>query len=80
MKIVGQAEHHFFGSSIAEWQCTTERRDLRGLITYFECSGYPYAIYMVPGPHDRPYKIEHFMPVVDDLVCLGCFDPKVTSD
>jgi hypothetical protein len=80
MKVVGEEEHHFFGSSIMDWQCTTEDRDLRGLINFFEVRGYPYSIYMVPGPHDRNYKIEHYKPVVDDLVWLGVFDPAFPSD
>lgn len=73
-------DRHFFGANFAEWRCTNQHRDLRGLINFFEMSGLPYAIWLVPGPHDRGYKIENYMPVVDDRVFIGSFDPKYASD
>jgi len=68
-------QHHFFGTSHVEWRCTSEDRDLRGLIKFFEQAGYPYALYLVPGPDDRPYQIKHTIPDVDGVVCLGTFEP-----
>lgn len=70
--------HHFYASSIARWSVSY---DLQGLITRMKADGYPFNVYLVPGPESRPYQIDLFTPQVDGLIWLAFYgDDKAAAD
>lgn len=54
--------HHFFASSAAAWRVDY---DIEALIKAFKKDGYPFTIWMVPGPSSADYKIAYFAPQVE---------------
>lgn len=66
------AQHHFFASSAARW---TVGYDLQAIITRMKRDGYPFNVYLVPGPESRPYEISFFIPNVEGVVFLAFYGP-----
>ena len=71
--------NHFFASSIAQWATTTDERDLRGLIKLMDQDGYPYNLFLIPGPFDAEYEIKMYQPQAPGAVWVGHYDPRKTS-
>ncbi len=67
---------HFYASSVCAWVTTTPERDLRQLIKHMERNGFSYNLFLVPLPHDAPYKIKRYEPEVEGTQWLGYFETK----
>lgn len=65
---------HFYASSFADWATTDGKRDLQGLIELMTDFGHDFTLWLVPGPWDMTYRIEHYAPQVEGAVILGRFD------
>lgn len=70
--------NHFFASSVATWMTTNDNRDLRALIRAMDREGFPYSLFLVPGPDSANYEIKRYQPQVDGTQWVGYFEPKKT--
>lgn len=68
-------EFHFFASNVATWIATTDQRTLPEVIRYMEQDGYIYSLWMVPGPWDSEYLINHYAPQVEGAILIGTYTP-----
>jgi len=73
---MGKPNNHFFASSVANWMVTTPTRDLRALLKAMDKEGYPFNLFLVPGPHDADYEIKVYQPQVEGAQWVGFFEPK----
>ena len=68
-------DFHFYASSVVEWMVTMNTRQLPDLIAEMDKAGYPYSLFMVPGPWTRNYEIRNYAPEVEGATMLGHFQP-----
>ena len=66
-------DYHFYASSCATWVTTTPDRGLDVVLKMMDKEGYPYNLYIVPGPHDAEYEIKMYCPQVEGAEWLGSF-------
>jgi len=74
----GKEHHHFFASSVATWRTMI---DLGELIQFMKKEGYPFNVWLVPGPEAQNYQIAYFTPQVEGIVWLAFYGrpPKAGS-
>jgi hypothetical protein len=66
-----QQPFHIYGSTVATWATTTDKRDLGALLKLLKADKLPYSLWYVPLPHDADYEIRMYAPAVDGAVFLG---------
>lgn len=74
----GVERHHFFASSFATWRTSG---DIGDLIQIMKKEGYPFNVWLVPGPEASNYTISMFTPQVEGIVWLTFYGkpPKAGS-
>lgn len=65
--------HHFFVSSVATWKVGY---DVASLIDTLKREGYPFNVFMVPGPVESDYRIESYAPQAEGTVWVGFYGFK----
>jgi hypothetical protein len=66
----GTEHHHFFASSAASWRTSA---DLDVVIEAMKAEGYPFNLWLVPGPEAQDYTISMFTPQVEGIVWLAFY-------
>jgi hypothetical protein len=67
---------HIYGSSVATWATTTDKRDLAALLKRLGADGLPFSLWFVPLAHDATYEIKRYAPDVEGAIFLGTIQPK----
>jgi hypothetical protein len=71
---------HFFASSATSWRTSDDVKELiKTMDNLSEKNKYPYVLFYMPLPLDAEYKIDNYVPQVEDKVYLGSSDKKRIS-
>jgi hypothetical protein len=65
---MSEKNHHFFASSVGEWQVD---EDLFTLLLKMDKMRWDYTVYYVPVAITEPYKINMYAPMVEGVIYLG---------
>jgi hypothetical protein len=64
----GEPTHHFFVTSMVRW---SRGYDLAALIAVMKRASYPFNVWLVPGPVNGCYSVEHYVPQVEGAQWLA---------
>jgi hypothetical protein len=71
---------HFFASSATSWRTSGDVKELiKTMDNLSEKNKYPYVLFYMPLPLDAEYKIDNYVPQVEDKVYLGSSDKERIS-
>jgi len=62
---------HIYGSTIATWATTNDKRDLAALLKRLGADDLPVSLWYVPLAPDAAYEIKRYAPEVEDAIYLG---------